>query len=250
MESRVEKLAYVNYVAAKVYYRCLQKSSRASVYVYSRVGQETAKQFKLGYAAPGILLKEIEEKRIDYDLALELGLVYTDKEGYAVERFSNRIMFPIVHAGQVIGFGGRTLSSQPDVPKYVNSSTSPLFSKRSSLYGLWKTRKSIVDKNYVIIVEGYFDILGLYANRIQNSVAVCGTSFTEEQALLLRRYTDRVYLMFDGDHAGKKAAVSAKLILSGYGMYKGRIELPEGIDPDVFVAKHGAKGLKTLKIIK
>jgi DNA primase len=155
-------------------------------------------------------------------------------------------MIPIVSHGRIVGFGGRTIDNHP--AKYINSKTSVLYDKSNVLFGLWQARREIEKCNMAIIVEGYFDVMGLASHNLRIVVSPCGTAFTKGQADLLRRYTNRVLVLFDGDPEGRKAAKRAKKILVSSKIYRGRVFLPNGYDPDDFVEQFGVKSISKLKI--
>ena len=140
----------------------------------------------------------------------ELGLVSSSahNEGTSYNRFRERLIFPIHDdSGKTVGFGGRTLAEATNSAKYINSTDSRLFHKKQSLYNIHRAKNPIRENNMVILVEGYFDVIGLYQKDIKNVVAPLGTSFTNEQAKLIKRFTDRMTIFFDPDPAGKEAAL-------------------------------------------
>jgi DNA primase len=152
-------------------------------------------------------------------------------------------MFPIFDvAGHVVGFGGRVLGNAE--PKYLNSAESEIFSKRNLLYGLNWAKQSIRKADRLIVVEGYFDAIRLMLAGISEVVAPLGTALTEQQATLIRRYTKNVFLLYDSDQAGLKATFRAGDILLTNGVAVQVVSLPEGEDPDTFVAKVGAEGFE------
>jgi len=245
---RLEKL---NKLALRFYLEQLQKSKRAQEYLYSRVDKKIAEKFFVGYASPNGFIEYLNGFNISKTDAHDSGLVLFDYDGNAWPRFSNRIMFPIIHAGTLVGFGGRTLGeTTKQNPKYINSKASLLYNKGEVLYGLWKARKSIELLGYVFLVEGYFDVLGLTNNKVYNCVGLCGTALTKGHAAQLKRYTKNVYVMLDSDSAGRLAAQKAKKILKRAHIYRGRILLPDKFDPDDYVKKYGRKALNKLKILK
>ena len=183
--------------------------------------------------------------------ATDSGLVVFDYDNNAYPRFTHRIMIPIIHAGRLIGFGGRTLGPETKQnPKYINSKASVLYNKSEVLYGLWRARASIEKLGYAFLVEGYFDVLSLVNHKIYNCVGLCGTAFTKDQAKQLKRYTEKVYIMLDGDNPGKVAAKKAKIILKKNHIYGGRVILPNQLDPDEFIKKYGREALNKVKIIE
>lgn len=145
----------------------------------------------------------------------------------------NRLVFPIRdEEGILVGFGARRLTENPDVPKYINSSTSELYRKNEILYGLNIARKTIMEKQYAVLVEGYKDVLAMHAAGFRNTVALCGTALCDGHIALLKKYTSRVLVMLDADTAGRKASEKAVSLLRMQGIWAYGIELPEGEDPD------------------
>jgi DNA primase len=159
-------------------------------------------------------------------------------------RFRGRLLFPIHDLyGHVVGFGGRLLG--PGEPKYLNSPESPVFTKGKLLYGLNWAKLAARRDERMLVVEGYFDALRLIGAGVESVVAPMGTALTEDQAKLIRRYTDRVYLLYDSDKAGLKATFRSGDELLRQGASVQVVTLPEGEDPDTFVRTHGARGLET-----
>ena len=159
------------------------------------------------------------------------------------DRFRGRLMFPIaVAGGKVIGFGGRVLGDGE--PKYLNSPESPLFRKRKTLYGIPQAQAAIRESRSAILVEGYTDALALANAGIRGCLAALGTAFTTEHAAWLSRSCDRVTVLFDGDEAGRKAAVASCGPLLGAGLEVGMVMLPAGEDPDSFLRRQGADALR------
>jgi DNA primase len=180
----------------------------------------------------------------DDERQAEAGLL-TTPEG-ATEprpRFRGRLIFPIYDvSGRVVGFGGRLLG--PGEPKYLNSPESPIFSKGKLLYGLNWAKQAARRDERMLVVEGYFDVARLIGAGIESVVAPMGTALTEDQARLVRRYTDRVFLLYDSDKAGLKATFRSGDEMLRQGASVQVVTLPEGDDPDSFVREHGAQGLE------
>jgi DNA primase len=159
-------------------------------------------------------------------------------------RFRDRLIFPIYDvSSRVVGFGGRLLG--PGEPKYLNSAESPIFSKGKLLYGLNWAKQAARRDERMLVVEGYFDAVRLIGAGIESVVAPMGTALTEDQAKLIRRYTDRVYLLYDSDKAGLKATFRSGDELLAQGAAVQVVTLPEGEDPDTYVRTHGARGLES-----
>jgi DNA primase len=157
-------------------------------------------------------------------------------------RFRERLMIPI-HDGQqhIVGFGGRLLRDDADgkAPKYLNSPQTALFDKGRQLYGLSWAKGAIRKTERALVVEGYFDAIRLALAGVEEAVAPLGTALTEEQADLLARLTNTVFLLYDSDEAGRKATFKAGLALLGRGVAPRVVSFPDGEDPDTFVRAHG-----------
>jgi len=248
---KTKRLEKLNRLALVYYIEHLNQSKQAQEYLYARISKQVADRFFIGYAPNGGLVPYLNKHNIKEDDAIDAGLVVIDYDGNAFERFSNRIMVPIIHAGRLVGFGGRTLGEETKQnPKYINSKASLLYNKSEVLYGLWRARKSIDKLGYGFLVEGYFDVLGLANHKVYNCVGLCGTALTKAQAKQLKRYTDKIYIMLDGDNAGKVAAKKAKVILKKERVSAARIILPKNLDPDEFINRYGRKALNKVKVIK
>jgi DNA primase len=212
-----------------------------------RVSREVAERFGLGVALrePEGLRAHLAALGFDDNRQLEAGLLVRrdDQDGELRPRFRGRLMFPIYDAqGRAVGFGGRVLGHGE--PKYLNSPESPVFAKGRMLYGLNWAKHAIRRDDRVLVVEGYFDVLRCVAGGIESVVAPLGTALTDDQAALITRYTKNVYLLYDSDDAGLRATFRAGDALLAKGAAVQVVTLPEGEDPDSFVAKHGAQGLE------
>lgn len=195
-------------ILAKKYYQARLKASPEAIkYLKSRgLTGEIAKQFSIGFAPGGWNNLNEVFKDYDNDVLIKSGLINKNEKGKRYDRFRNRIMFPIYNAkGQLVGFGGRVIDEK-DSPKYYNSPETSLFQKSYELYGLLAARKSIRDKGYVLVVEGYMDVVSLAQHGISNAVATLGTATTSFHIQKLIRYTSEIIFCFDGDEAGKSAA--------------------------------------------
>ncbi len=195
-------------ILAKKYYQARLKASPEAIkYLKSRgLTGEIAKQFSIGFAPGGWNNLNEVFKDYDNDVLIKSGLINKNEKGKRYDRFRNRIMFPIYNAkGQLVGFGGRVIDEK-DSPKYYNSPETSLFQKSYELYGLLAARKSIRDKGYVLVVEGYMDVVSLAQHGISNAVATLGTATTSFHIQKLIRYTSEIIFCFDGDEAGKFAA--------------------------------------------
>lgn len=222
-----------------------KNSARAREYLESRgISPEIIKEFNLGFASDSwdAAAKFASKNNIGVRELKELGLVVARESGSGhYDRFRNRIIFPISEiTGRICGFGGRTLSEgESKQPKYMNSPESPVFDKKSVLYGLYHSRYEIGRERKAVLVEGYMDFIKLYANGIRNVVATLGTAFTNEHARILRRFCEEVVIVYDGDAAGIRSAVRAGEILLEQGISSSICRIPDGLDPDDYLEEHG-----------
>ena len=245
-----EPLWEVNATAADVFRTQLWDTPGGKIardYLASRgLSREDADRFGIGFAPPdaGTMRDALNALGFDVARQTEAGLLVVREERPDPRpRFRNRLMFPIYDpSGHVVGFGGRILDSGE--PKYLNSAESDVFSKRSLLYGLNWAKQSIRKADRLIVVEGYFDAIRLMLAGINEVVAPLGTALTEQQAALIRRYTKNVFLLYDSDQAGLKATFRSGDKLLETGLSVQVITIPEGDDPDTFVAKVGAEGFE------
>jgi DNA primase len=218
-------------------------------YLASRgVSEETARLFRLGLAAPGWndLARRLAEKGIG-EGALERAGLLVRKEQRAWDRFRGRLMFPIAGLdGQAIGFGGRAMGEEKGA-KYINSPETVLYKKSRALYGIDLAREAIRKSRSAVLVEGYFDVIGLHQVGVKNAVAVCGTALTPEHLELLRRCDCReVAILFDGDPAGLAAPAKAAEALLPSGMAGKVAALPGQADPDEFAREGGRAAVEAL----
>lgn len=229
-----------------------ENPAQAREYLESRgITSQIIKEFKLGFVPDGweALLKFASAKKIGVKELEELGLVVARESGSGhYDRFRNRIIFPINEiTGRICGFGGRTLSEDDSKqPKYMNSPESPVFDKKSVLYGLYHSKSEIGRERKAVLVEGYMDFIKLYANGIRNVVATLGTAFTNEHARLLRRFCEEVVIVYDGDTAGIRSAVRAGEILLEQEISSSICRIPDGLDPDDYLEEHGSESLAEL----
>lgn len=212
------------------------------------IGMDVAERYGLGWAPDEWrALREAATKHgLDETLMLELGLLkQSEKSKEPYDGYRGRIIFPIESAsGQTIGFGGRNLTG--DIPKYINSPESAVYTKGQHLYGLSWAKNSIRKEDQVVLVEGYMDVVSLAAAGFENVVAALGTSLTREQAERLAKYTKQPLLLFDSDKGGQKATFRGGDILLAAGMHPKAVTLPSGEDPDTLVQTQGADALREL----
>ena len=229
--------------AAKYYYEQLKRSEKAVSYLKQRgVSGEIAQKFGIGYAPDG--WQNLGAAFDDYTLPeLQVaGLVIKNDQGRLYDRFRDRVMFPIINQkGEVIAFGGRVLGDGE--PKYLNSPETPLFEKGREVFGLPQARAALREKDTVIVVEGYMDVVALAQHGVGNAVATLGTATTATHVQKLLRQVDRIVYCFDGDNAGRKAAWRAlENSLEALPEQKsiGFVFLPQADDPDSFVRREGS----------
>lgn len=227
-----------------------REGRQARAYLESRgVDAETAERFGLGFASDGwrVLREAAAKHGIGEELMLEVGLLTTSpRSTEPYDRFRNRIVFPIeTTVSRVVAFGGRILGpAAKGAPKYLNSPESPIYHKGEVLYALGWNRNAIRREGVALVVEGYMDVVSLAAGGVENAVATLGTAMTPEHARLLRRFTDRVLLLFDSDEAGLRATFRAADVLLEVGARPSVVTLPEGEDPDTVIRAEGAAGLR------
>ena len=218
------------------------KAKAAREYLTKRgISEETQRAFHIGFSPDKWdgLLNVLREKNIDEKLIEQSGLVSVNEEKDRVfDRFRGRIMFPVLDVnGNAIAFGARAMGS--DEPKYLNSPETPAYTKGDHLYGLFQSKNDIRQKKFAILVEGYLDLIALYQFGVTNVAASLGTAFTDQQAKLLHRFTDRIVINYDGDPAGIKAARRAIEHLLPQEFDIKVLVLPDGKDPDDFIRENG-----------
>ena len=252
-QKQKEQLYKVNELAAGYFSNYLKQSKDATVarqYLETRgVSQEIQERFAIGYAPDvetvgwnylGSKFKGAEQRT-----AIEAGLLVAKDSGGTYDRFRDRIVFPIYNiSGQVCGFGGRIVGEGQ--PKYLNSPESPVFNKSNSLLGLYQQKEQIRKRNRAIMVEGNFDLISLVAGGCENVVAPLGTALTREQLRLVKRFTEEVTLLFDGDDAGGKAAARGVPFFLAEQITGKVAVLPAGHDPDTYVREEGLSALTRL----
>lgn len=201
------------------------------------------RKFQLGYALPArdALAQAAVAKGYNPEYLEKTGLCYRTQEGRLQDRYHGRVIFPVhTVSGKVVAFGGRVLSSDGKVAKYVNSPESEIYSKSHELYGLFFAKHAIVKQNRCYLVEGYTDVMSMHQSGIENVVASSGTSLTEGQIRLIHRFTNNITVLYDGDSAGVKASLRGIDMLLAEGMNVKVLLLPDGDDPDSFARKHNA----------
>jgi len=201
--------------------------------------QNTLTKFEIGYSFEkrDAFTKKAVEDGYQQEFLVKSGLTIQSEERL-FDRFSGRVMFPIHSlSGQVLGFGGRTLRQEPKSAKYVNSPESEIYHKSRILYGIYQARKAITQEDRCYLVEGYTDVMSLHEADIENVVASSGTSLTQEQVRLIKRFTQNITILYDGDPAGVKASVRGIDLVLEEGMNVKIVLLPNGEDPDSWSKK-------------
>ena len=239
---RKAALLEINKLAANYFYYQLKQPQGKIGYDYlvkRKLTDETIRRFGLGFSnkISDDLYRYLKSKGYEDELLKDTGLVTIEERG-ARDKFWNRVMFPIMDVNsRVIGFGGRVLGDGE--PKYLNSPETMLFDKSRNLYGLNYARTS--RKKYMMLCEGYMDVISMHQAGYTNAVASLGTALTEQHAALLKRYTDQVILTYDSDGAGVKAALRAIPILKRAGISTKVLNMRPYKDPDEFMKNLGAE---------
>jgi DNA primase len=246
-----ESLYRINERAAANYQKMLSshpEGKMALAYLKNRgVDDAAARRFMIGYAprSGSGLADMLRKERLPLGDALRLGLVGQRDAGRVYEKFFARIIFPISDAsGKIVGFGGRVLDQ--GLPKYLNSSETPLFHKGATVYGLYQAKAGIRKADRVLVVEGYLDVIALAQHEIDYAVATLGTALTPNHLRGLARYTKNIIALFDGDEAGRKAAARSFEIFIDAGLLGRGAFLPKGEDPDTYVRKYGKAALESV----
>jgi len=225
----------------------LPQGKTAREYLRKRgITDNIIESFKIGYASTSWdgVHQFLKKKGISTDIQNSAGLIKERENGGGyVDRFRERIIFTISDSeGRVVGFGGRVLNDTDSRPKYLNSPETLVYKKGNILYGLNITKDSIRKSKEAFLVEGYFDLITVYQHGIKNIIATSGTALTEDHARILRRYTDTVTLVFDGDEAGRNASDRGGIVLLNGGVKVKVISLPHGNDPDNFIREKRGEG--------
>lgn len=238
-----KRVLEVNQAAAEFFNQMLLSATNklALNYIKGRgINPDTISQFQLGYALDS--WNALEEYMLKKGYAQEYiklsGLIKRSSSDRYYDLFRNRIIFPISsYDGKVVAFGGRVMDGS--LPKYLNTPETDIYSKRKHLYGLYQARDSIRKENQVLLVEGYMDCIKMHQNGIRNCVATLGTAFTSEQGILLRRYAEKVIIIYDGDEAGQRETLRTAQVLQEQDLKVEILTLPAGKDPDDYLELHG-----------
>ena len=233
----------INKIAAKYFYVQLKSERGKQAYTYLKdreLTDATITAFGLGYSNKfsNDLYKYLRGKGYSEEMIRQAGLMSTDEKNGVYDKFWNRVMFPIMDVNsRVIGFGGRVMGDAK--PKYLNSPETPVFDKSRNLYGLNRARTS--RKPYFLLCEGYMDVISLHQAGFTNAVASLGTALTAGHASLIKRYVKEVYLTYDSDEAGTRAALRAVPILRDAGITAKVVRMDPYKDPDEFIKNLGAE---------
>lgn len=246
--SQKEKIYEINREAARFYYYNLINNEKTLKYLKDRnINRKTLNRFGLGYAVDSwnSIYRYLQGKGYSVEDIEKAGLIARRRDGSGYyDKFRNRLMFPIIDTrGRVIGFGGRVLDDS--MPKYLNTQDTIVFTKGNNLYGL-NLIKDHSNREKIILVEGYMDVIALFGNGIDYGVAGLGTAFTPNQVKLLKRYGKEIYICYDSDTAGIKATMKTLKLIRKEGVEPKIIVLPSGKDPDDFINEYGLKEFQKL----
>ncbi len=252
LASETETLFSVCSLAARFFYRSLNTEEGRFAYEYFRArgfSEKTITTFGLGYSPRGweALIQHAAQEGIKTEVLEKVGLIRRREDGTAYDTFRGRAMFPIFSStGRVVAFGARKLYEDDPLGKYINSPETVIYQKSRILYGLSQAKEAIRERDAVVLVEGYADLISVFQSGTRNIVASSGTALTSEQIQLIARYTKNIVLVYDADVAGTAAMMrGVDLILEG-GLDVRIIQLPEGDDPDSFVRKNGGEAFEEL----
>ena len=239
---------------AQIFFReNIEKYPEALEYMKERdFSIEEIRKFGIGFvnSSRDELFQHLLKKEFPEEKIIELGLVKRNENGEIYDSFRNRVIFPIYNINsQIVGFGGRIIEKNTNLPKYLNSPDSPIFKKGNELFGIKHQGENIRKKGFAMLMEGYLDVLTAQKNGFENAVASLGTALTEEQAQLLKKYTDKILISYDNDEAGKNAIIKAGYILKKYDFdVKCLVIDGNEKDPDEFLRKNGKKAF--IEVVK
>ncbi len=246
-----DRLYSLMHEAASFYHKSLvgDAGKAARDYLENRgISRPTLTSFGLGFAPGNALIAHLRDMGYSNDEMLDAGVAGTSKSGRLYDVLGGRLIVPIINnLKQVIAFGGRVLE-KGEQPKYRNTKETVIFDKSRELFGQHTIKKAMIEGavDSVIMVEGYMDVISLYQAGIKNCMASMGTALTVQQARLLKRYADKVYISYDGDFAGQKATMRGLDILYGEGLSVKVVSVPGGKDPDEYVREFGKRGYMDL----
>ena len=248
-ESERESLFILNDWALRYFQKNLKETDcgRAIGLAYFRsrgFRDDTIARFQLGYALPerDALAKTALAKGFKEKFLIDTGLCYRREDGTLQDRYHGRVIFPVhTVTGRVVAFGGRIVENNKKLAKYVNSPESLIYHKSNELYGIFQAKHAIAKQDRCYLVEGYIDVTSMHQSGVENVVASSGTSLTTGQIRLIRRFTNNITVLYDGDSAGIHASIRGIDMLLAEGMNVKVLLLPDGDDPDSFARKHTAE---------
>ncbi len=245
-----ERIYLANQAAAMIYHQQLWEKEGGEILAYLKrrgLSDAVIRRFGIGASLPVARVGEALQKQGFTQEELTQAGLMAAKNGRAFDMFRNRAMFPIIDAyGHVLGFGGRAMGDA--MPKYLNTSDTPAFNKRYTVFAANLLRKA-KGLSRVILVEGYMDVVALSQYGLEGVVATLGTALTPEQARLIARYAPEVHIAYDGDSAGQKAILRGLEVLEGEGIPVKVLDFPGGLDPDEFIRQRGLEAFGELKPI-
>ncbi len=242
IESMLIVTGYAQRFYTDILYRHNEGKTIGLSYLSERgISEQMAMRFQLGYSPDDrdVFTREALRNGYNIEYLVKTGLTIRKDNNYTMDRFFGRIIFPIHSlSGKVIGFGGRILKKVENTAKYLNSPESDIYHKSQVLYGLYFARNEIVKQDKCFLVEGYTDVIAMHQSGVENVVASSGTSLTTEQIKLIKRFTNNLTILYDGDPAGIKASLRGIDMILEEGLNVKVILLPDGDDPDSFSKKH------------
>lgn len=246
-----ESLFIINQFAKDYFVRTLHQTTEGQTiglsYLKERgFNSSVIQKFEIGYCLnkPDAFAQEAKQKQYNTAYLLKTGLI-TERNGVIIDSYRDRIIFPIHnHTGKVIGFGARLIYKNDKAPKYINTPENELYNKTKILYGMYFARQAIDKQKECLLVEGYTDVLSLHQAGIENVVASGGTSLTQDQLRLIKKYTSNLTIIYDGDNAGIKAALRGLDMALAEGLYVKLVLIPDNEDPDSYVQKVGPAAFK------
>ncbi|MBX7053215.1 MAG: DNA primase [Flavobacteriales bacterium] len=250
-KSEREQLSIVTEFAAKYFQETLHQTEEGraiglSYFQERGFREDIINKFQLGYCPDkwDAMTKAALEQQYKSEYLIKAGLT-RERDGSLYDFFRGRVMFPIHNiSGKVIAFGGRTLKAEKEIAKYFNSPESELYIKSNVLYGMHLAKNAIVKNDMCYLVEGYTDVISMHQAGVENVVASSGTSLTEGQIRLIRRYTQNITILYDGDSAGIKASFRGIDMILKEGMNVRVLLFPDGDDPDSFARKHSSQEIQ------
>lgn len=238
-----DKLYQIYYSAAEFYSENLKTSQKAMTYLKERgINSETTEIFRIGYAPNQRdgLYQYLKQKGFEESL-IKISRLINNSSDF----FIDRLIIPIIDlTGKVLAFGGRLLEEKTELPKYINSSDTPIFKKGETVFGLYQARQFIKEKGYAILVEGYMDVILCHQHGIRNTIAPLGTALTQEQLNKIKKFTNKILIIFDGDEAGIQAVERNLSILFQKEFIVKIVLLSPGDDPASILQKYGEKPFK------